>query len=461
MKRKLKPAVAALPALLLAGAAAFAQTSTDERLDELERQLAALRGAVEELAARQPNAPTPDERVAELERQIEILAEEIESLTLGEAAAERTAEGEGVYGLGAAASKVYRVEQGLSVGGYGEMVFESYASKREGGSPVGFGDVVDFLRGVVYIGHRFDDRWVFNSALEIEHASTSKSGSASVEFAYVDYLWKPELNVRTGLLLLPMGLLNELHEPTRFLSAERPYTEEVLIPSTWRENGAGVFGSVGPFSYRSYVVSGLDGASFTANGLRGGRQKGAKALAEDIAWTGRLDYAGTPGLTLGVSAYIGNSGQGMRDAAGSTIDARTEIVDFHFDWTAGAFTLRGLWAEATIGDAARLNRALGYTGDDSIGDRMRGRYLEAAYDVLAHRGGRASLSPFVRIETIDTQVGVPEGFERDPIYDREILTWGIAWQPFDRVIFKAGYQDWSNPGGTAFDEWNLGMGFIY
>ena len=338
-------------------------------------------------------AEAPDERVTELERRIEILAEEIEELTLGEATTESAEDKEGLYGLGVAASKVYRVEEGLSIGGYGETVFESYASERESGEPTGFGDVIDFLRGVFYIGYKFDDRWVFNSEIEFEHASTSKSGSASVEFAHVDYLWKPQLNFRTGILLLPMGWLNELHEPTLFPSAERPYVEQVLIPSTWRENGAGIFGDVG-FSYRSYVVNGLKGASFTSNGLRGGRQKGAKAQAE-------------------------------------------------------------------VGDATRLNAALGIVGSNSIGERLEGHYLELAYDVLAHRGSRASLSPFVRVESIDTQVRVPAGFERDPIFDREILTWAAAWQPIDQLVFKVGYQDWTNPGGTGFDEWNLAMGYLF
>ena len=454
--RRLAILLVAMLAMVLATGAATAQESTEDRLDALEQQIAELRQALGELAAE-----APDERVAELERRIEVLAEEIEGLTLGEAATESAEDEEGFYGLGVAASNVYRVEEGLSIGGYGEMVFESYASERESGEPTGFGDVIDFLRGVFYIGYKFDDRWVFNSEIEFEHASTAKSGSASVEFAYVDYLWKPQLNFRTGILLLPMGWLNELHEPTLFPSAERPYVEQLLIPSTWRENGAGIFGDVGPFSCRSYVVNGLKGAGFTSNGLRGGRQKGAKAQAEDFAWTGRLDYTVTPGLIVGVSAYIGNSGQGLLDPTGSTIDARTEILDFHFDWRRRGFRLRGLWAQAEVGDAARLNAALGIAGSDSIGERLEGHYLELAYDVLARRGGRASLSPFVRVESIDTQVRVPAGFERDPIFDREILTWGAAWQPIDRLVFKVGYQDWTNSGGTGFDEWNLAMGYLF
>lgn len=446
----------ALVALVPSATPAAAQDSTDERIEALEEQIDALRRAIGALAAQ-----APAQRVAELEAQIEVLAEEIEKLNLGAAASEAAEADEGLYGMGIAASKVYRVEEGLSIGGYGEMVFESYASKREGGEPTGFGDTIDFLRAIVYVGYKFDDRWVFNSEIEFEHASTSKSGSASVEFAYVDYLWKPQLNFRTGILLLPMGWLNELHEPTLFPSAERPYVEQVLIPSTWRENGAGIFGDVGPFFYRSYVVNGLKGAGFSSNGLRGGRQKGARAQAEDFAWTGRLDYTATPGLIVGVSAYVGNSGQGLLDPSGATIDARTEILDFHFDWSHRGFRLRGLWAQGDVGDAARLNGALGITGSNSVGERLEGHYLELAYDVLSHRGGRASLSPFVRIESIDTQVRVPAGFESDPIFDREILTWGAAWQPIDRLVFKVGYQDWTNPGGTGFDEWNLAMGYLF
>jgi hypothetical protein len=446
----------ALVALVPPATPAAAQDSTDERIEALEEQIDALRRAIAELVAQ-----APAQRVAELEAQIEVLAEEIEKLNLGAAASDAAEADEGLYGLGIAASKVYRVEEGLSIGGYGEMVFESYASKREGGEPTGFGDTIDFLRAIVYVGYKFDERWVFNSEIEFEHASTSKSGSASVEFAYVDYLATDNFGLRAGMLLMPMGLVNEFHEPTVFMGAERPVTEQAIIPSTWRENGGGVYYAGDTVAVRAYVVNGLNGAKFSASGVRGGRQKGARAQAEDFAWTGRLDYTATPGLIVGVSAYVGNSGQGLLDPSGATIDARTEILDFHFDWSHRGFRLRGLWAQGDVGDAARLNGALGITGSDSIGERLEGHYLELAYDVLSHRGGRASLSPFVRIESIDTQVRVPAGFEIDPIFDREILTWGAAWQPIDRLVFKAGYQDWTNPGGTGFDEWNLAMGYLF
>ena len=64
-------------------------------------------------------------------------------------------------------------------------------------------------------------------------------------------------------------------------------TERRIIPTTWRENGVGVLGSVGPFAYRAYLLNGLDATGFSPEGLRGGRQKGSRALASDFGFAGR------------------------------------------------------------------------------------------------------------------------------------------------------------------------------
>ncbi len=335
---------------------------TDERIDKLEREVQALKEALE--AAR--GGVEESNQLEEIERRIEILANELESLRIGKAAVRAE---ESVHGLGPAASKVYRGQQGVSIGGYGEMLYQNFDSTLENGSPNSKTDVLDFLRAIVYFGYKFNDKFVFNSEIEFEHASTGESGSASVEFAYIDYLARETLNVRAGLLLLPMGLVNELHEPTVFLGTMRPMTENRIIPSTWRENGAGIFGDVGPFSYRTYVVNGLDASGFGASGLRGGRQKGSKAKAEDFGWTGRLDYVGTQGLVAGVSGYFGDSGQGLSDTAG-TIDVSTRIVEGHVDWRWKGLDLRLLHARAELDDVQRLNDALALTGSDSIGEEM-------------------------------------------------------------------------------------------
>jgi hypothetical protein len=148
-------------------------TPDDERLQELEREVAELRVAIEELRA----AGLAEQRLAEIERRLEILAEEVENLKVGEASVTVSRDGE-YSGLGPAASKVYAKEQGVSVGGYGEALLEIFDDEREDGSASDKTDRFDFLRAVFYFGYNFSDSWVFNSEIEYVHASTSEGGFA-------------------------------------------------------------------------------------------------------------------------------------------------------------------------------------------------------------------------------------------------------------------------------------------
>lgn len=383
--------------------------------------------------------PTLEERVsalearnAELEEQLEITASEIERFDLRDVF---PAVGDSRFGLGPAASKVYEKDQGLSIGGYGEMLYQGY----EGGSSP---DRLDFLRAVFYFGYKFNEHWVFNSEIEFEHASTGADGSASVEFAYLDYLHRDALNARVGLVLIPMGLINEMHEPTTYLSVTRPLTEQRIIPSTWRENGAGAFGEVGGFSYRAYIVNGLDAAGFTAQGLRGGRQKGSKALANDLAAVARIDWTDDRGLMVGGSGYYGNSGQGQAGLG----NAGTSIFEAHVEYRRRGLWFRALAALAMVDDAAELNQGLGLIGDQSVGERQYGYYGTLGYDVMPHIAAASSmsLSPFLRYEHINTQAEVPDGYSSDPSTDNRILAFGLDFKPIDQIVFKASYQDWAD-----------------
>ncbi len=437
------PLAAAALGLLLTGRGAWAQ----------EPEAAALRA---ELAAR-AGAGQQAAETAEIERRLAILAAEIERLKLGEAAVEAdTSE----HGYGPAASKVYRRGPGLSIGGYGELLYQHFDDRRDDGSPAGRSDQADLLRAVVYVGYKFNDRLLVNTEVEYEHANTDE-GEVAVEFAYLDYLHRPELNVRAGLLLLPMGFVNELHEPTVFLGTRRPDVERVILPTTWRENGFGLFGDVGPFTYRSYVVVGLKAEGFSAGGLRGGRQEGAESTAEDFAWVGRLDYRGVPGLLLGGAAYLGDSGQDLRDVDGRSLGVGTRIFEGHVEWRWRGLELRALAARAELADVGRLNTALGLAGSGSIGERLTGFYLQAGYDVLAARGGERALIPYARWESFNTQDAVPTGFAANRENDIESLTLGLAFKPIERLILKLDVQNYDNGAGNAIDQVSLALGYVF
>ena len=398
-----------------------------------------------------------EQRDAELERRIDIVAGEVQRVDL---AGLIPVVGESEYGMGPAASKVYAVEEGsVSIGGYGEMLYENFSSDADDGSASGKTDQADFLRAVLYVGYKFDDHWLFNSEIEVEHASTGASGSVSVEFAYLDYLHTDAVNFRGGVLLQPMGMTNEMHEPTTFPSAKRPGVETVIIPSTWRENGVGVFGDVGEFAYKAYVTNGLDGGGFTAGGLRGGRQKGSKAKAEDLAFVSRIDWVGQPGLVLGASGYVGDSGQ---DLGGGT-DVSTFIYELHADWRWRGLRARALYAMAELDDVTELNNALGLVGNASVGEQLDGHFIELGYDLMEwlRPGSEQSVTPFVRYEAYDTQASVPSGFASNPANDMQVMTYGMAWQPKDQLIFKLDFMDVDNDAGTGVDQFNISMGYVF
>lgn len=437
------------------GSTAMADDSAD-RIAVLEKEVESLR---EELkAALDAGANADTERLTELERRIILLAEEIEKLRLGETTAEAD---QGEYGFGPAASKIYRTKKGVSIGGYGEVLYQAYDSRRDDGEASSKTDNADFLRAILYVGYRFSDRWVLNTELEFEHASTGESGSVSVEFAYLDYLWRPEIGFRGGLVLLPMGFVNELHEPTVFLGAQRPLVERYLIPSTWREIGVGLFGEKGPFSYRTYLVTSMDASGFDDGGLRGGRQKGSKAKAEDFSWVGRLDWTPLNGLLLGGSFYTGDSGQDLALEDGTAVGAGTTIYEGHLELRWQGLEFRALFTRADVDDAAALNEALGFEGAASVGEELGGHYFQLGYDLLNRRSGQMSLTPYIRWEELNTQDTVPAGFLADPANDREILTLGIQFQPLDQLVIKADFQDVDNGAGIGVDQFNISAGYVF
>lgn len=412
-------------------------------------------------------AQTSPDSLAEIHRQIDILTKEIEGLKLGAVDAPVY---ESKTGLGIAASKVYSLKKsGVSLAGYGEIVYENYGTTRDNGSATTTLDKIDALRNIIYVGYRFNDWVLFNSEVEFEHANTAKGGEASVEFAYIDLLLSRSLNIRAGMVLVPVGIINEKHEPPTFYGTLRPNVERLIIPSTWRTNGAGVHGEVVPgLNYRAYVIEGLRMASYTAgDGIRGGRQSGASAVAEDLAVTGRVDYAGVNGATFGASFYAGNSGQGAKDSIGKGINAMTAVAAVHGEYAWRGLEVRGLFAQTTVDEADRVGGYIQWTTKSAsapvIGSTMNGWYLSAGYDVMPYLmpGSSHVVAPYVLYEKYNTQADVITGRNASPANDRSTFVVGLTWKPHANVAFKADYRDNKNGAGTGTDQWNVAVTYLY
>jgi len=443
--------------------------SIEERIAELEALVRELRAELEALkTASAGAASTPGTGTAldELRKRIDALAQEIERLRIGEAAAPPGGT-ETVGGFGPAAAKVYGVKRGVSIGGYGDMLYQNVAARTDDGQPSPAVDTADLERAVLYFGYKWTDHLLFNSEIEYAHAVVAPDapGEVEVEFAYLDYHPSRRVGLRAGLLLVPMGFLSELHEPPIFYGARRPDVETFILPSTWRENGLGLYGETGPVSYRVYLVTSLDASRFSSGEwAREGRQEGAEAKAHDWALTARVDFTPVPGLLLGAAGFGGGTGQD-NPAMGA---ARVTLWEGHAEWNAQGWHLRGLYARGELNDAGPVSLVVDpLLGVDpgrgtAIGSRVVGWYGEIAWNVLSRsRAGRGELSPFVRYEALDTQERVPEPFTRDPENDRSVRTYGLHYRPIPNIAIKLDYQDYRNRAGSGVDQVNLAIGYLF
>ena len=405
-------------------------------------------------------------RIAELETQIEAITRDLEELTLGTAVVNPSERG--AFGMAPAAGKVYTINQGVSIGGYGEVLYQGYAGTIENGDASGKTAKLDAYRGIIYVGYKFNDKVLFNSEIEIEHGSTGLAGSASLEFAYLDYKLTDNFGLRAGLLLVPVGITNEVHEPPVWLGTIRPRSENKIIPTTWRESGFGFFGETDAFSYRAYLVNSLDGIGggsagskgFSSSGLRGGRQKGSKAIAENFSAVGRVDYTGTPGLMIGTSLYTGDQGHNS-DLNGREVSIGTTIWEGHIKYQGRGFDIQALTALASVDNADKLNEMKGLTGSGSVGEKMSGWYAQLGYDLLFSSASEQALLPYVRYEAVNTQVDVPSGYSSSGSKDFNVTTIGLAWKPIGNTVLKTDYEIHSNESSSGINQFNVAIGWLF
>ena len=324
--------------------------------------------------------------------------------------------------------------------------------------------IIDFHRFVLLFSHEFTPRIRFVGELELEHAlveGLEEAGELELEQAYIDFLLARRFNVRAGMVLVPVGIINERHEPPVFNGVERPLVDTVIVPTTWFEPGVGVHGEIAQgWRYRLYVVAPLDALEFSADeGIRGGRQKGSQANMRSAATTGRIEYLGIRDLTLGASMWIG---QGIDP--GTTLETPVRVKEFDARYSGDRLELRAQFADVSIRRADLVNQALTrLTGvDPNIAEGLRGFYGEVAYRLWAS-GSPRDLVGFIRYESVDTQHRMPAGYLPLEEFDREAWVFGFTYFPNPDVAVKADYVRMRNESGLIRtpSSFNLGLGWWF
>ncbi|MDP4199177.1 MAG: hypothetical protein Q8922_05400 [Bacteroidota bacterium] len=354
------------------------------------------------------------------------------------------------------------------LGGYGEMTYKRPS----------VGDVprLNLPRIVLYIDHDFSDRWVFKSEFEVENVKLERAagGELGFEQAFLDYHANQHIGWRGGLILIPMGIINQTHEPNTFYSVERPLFDQQVIPTTWREIGTGIYGDITEgVKYQLYLTEGLQAADITMGGLDGGKQEGsagdatsdlvAGSDASHPALSMKLDYLPLAGLRVGLAGYVQpNAFAEMQPIDTPMAVSRTlgmAILDARYEH--GPLHVRGEVGFVHLVDSV-VNPGPKY---------FSGGYFEAAYNVLSlWPNHEAELLPFVRYEHMTAYrraTGSTLILEGDNLVAGagDIVTSsfvaGIAFKPLDAIIFKIDYRITSIDGKADYKQFSLGGGFAF
>jgi Phosphate-selective porin O and P len=382
------------------------------------------------------------------EQKIEALQQEIDRLK-SDVSRMRTEQGAG-RGLG---------EGSTSIFGYGEF---NYHRPRDSEQPTR----ADLRRFVIGFGHRFNDRLTFHSELEVEHAvvSSGDEGELEMEQAYLNYQFNDALNVKGGLFLIPLGILNLTHEPPTYYGVERNDVETRIIPTTWRELGFGVHGRLGQRGLRYDVglTTGFNSGKLDepTTGIRSGHQEGQLADARDLSVYAALNYQ-SPGLLVGGGVFNGNTGQnGQANSALYGVKARLTLWDLHAKYSVGGWDLQALYAKGTLRDADQVNAVTAAAAEPFAAPKsMIGWYAQAAYHV--YRRGDIDIAPFARYERIDIrqQEDATLGVFQDPRNQDRIRTFGVNFYVHPQVVLKADVQRFN--ADRTRDGFNLGLGFMF
>ncbi|MBL4939745.1 MAG: hypothetical protein JKY16_05645 [Lutibacter sp.] len=334
----------------------------------------------------------------------------------------------------------------VTIGGYAQIDY----NEPDGAEPGN----LDIHRLVMFLGYKFNDKVSFVSEIEYEHVT-----ELYLEQAYLKYKAAEIVNVVAGLILVPMGIINEYHEPPTYYGVERPNVDKYIVPTTWRELGIGITGKIDNASlkYQVYLFNGFksfaggSGVLRGSDGLRKGRQKGAESIINSPNFSAKLDYYGITGLRLGLSGYFGKTQTDDTSIEASTVGVSMIGLDARYKYN--NLELKGQYIATTLSDTEAYNTL---TGKD-LGSKMNGFYAELAYGFDLK--GVEKITPFVRYETYNTHAGVEGSLVANDAYDRNDIVFGLNYKVAEGAAFKVDYQISDNAvaGSDSKNTFNAGV----
>ncbi len=367
----------------------------------------------------------------------------------------------------------------LHVGGYGEAVFtrnfysdnylrykqpEAYRNESHGR--------FDIPHVVIYLGYDFGKGWSMSSEIEFEHGGVEtaveieteeageyeteveRGGEVNLEQFYLQKEFFPQLKVRAGLQVVPVGATNAHHEPNQFFGVHRPEGEATILPCTWREVSISILGRAGAWAYQAMFLPGLDSERFGNQSwiAYGSPSPFEFKIANKYAFAARVDNYSVPGLRLGLSGYVGDSFRNTLYPTSSTkndgIKGRVTILSFDFKYENYGIVARGFCDWGHLTDSRHISNFNIHMPKNSTSKRQEiasdavAAGIEAGYDIFhpipSKRLHGQKFYVFGRYDYYDSMAKT-DGVSRLGWCRRSKVSAGVNWYPIPQVIVKGEY----------------------
>ncbi len=370
----------------------------------------------------------------------------------------------------------------LTLGGYGEVAFTrnfysdnvnrySHAADYKDAPSHGRFDIPHV---VIMLGYDFGRGWSMGSEIEFEHGGVEsaveleqeevgefeqeveRGGEVALEQFWLQKSFIPQLNVRVGHQVVPVGATNAHHLPTEFFTVYRPEGENQIMPCTWHETGISIWGRAGKWRYEAMFLPALNSCFFSKDEwIKNGSSSPFEFHpANKYAFAARIDNYSVPGLRLSLSGYVGNSFNNTLQADKGkfkNVKGTVVIASFDFAFKGHGWIARGNFDYGHLSDADKIseyNRSLSSSSPYKrtfVGKAALSAGAEAGYDLLrlfpSTVKARQSLYLFGRYEYYDAYYPASSGAPAYLWTERHRIAAGLNYFPLKQIVVKAEFSE--------------------
>lgn len=327
----------------------------------------------------------------------------------------------------------------VSIGGYVEAQYQYL-----GEDGITDGHSFGIPRMTLFVASSLHHRIKFLSEIEFEEGGEE----VAIEFAALDIVFHPLLNLRGGIVMNPIGAFNQNHDGPKWEFVDRPISATQMLLATWSNPGFGLYGKYyhkkWALGYELYLTNGFNDAiidneenkTFLPSSKQNKERFDESSNGEPLL-TGKIATKYNDMVELGLS-YMGGI-YNTHTVDGLVLDDKRRLdviaIDFNTKLPRINTKIIGEWSWVFV-DVPES-----YT--QQYGTKQYGGFLDIIQPIIKKRvlgfpNGTVNLA--LRLEYVDWNVGVFNETNTNIGDDIIAFVPAISFRPVKQTVIRLNYR---------------------